>query len=230
MPRTLASVPAGVAIFVLDAESNDETVALARAGGAEVEVRPWTGFAAARNYALGRVATPYAFMLDADEVLDETLAAALSGPLGSRAGWRVHRVTRFAGRPVRTAGWSAERLVRVVRVAAARCVPASVGGAADLHERLEVDGEVGDLPGTLQHDSYPTVRSYLAKFARYTTIEAAALAPSPRALLREALRFVPRIVWSIARYGGWRDGWRGVFVALFSAAYPVVVRWRALRR
>jgi hypothetical protein len=39
-----------------------------------------------------------------------------------------------------------------------------------------------------------------------------------------------RFAWSIVRYGGWRDGWRGPFVAWESARYRVIVQRKALRR
>src|ERR1019366_5173465 len=103
--------------------------------GARVEVRAWTGYVDARRYALGGVTTPYAFMLDADELLSEELSAALTGDLSRADGFRVRRVTMLAGRAVRAAGWSAERLVRCFRVDRSRIVPGSVGGGADLHER-----------------------------------------------------------------------------------------------
>lgn len=229
LPRALASIPDGLPVFVLDAESTDETVALARARGAQVEVRPWRGYVEARRYALGRVATRYAFMLDADETLDARLGAALCAPLGERDGYRVHRVTMLAGHPVHAAGWSSEALVRCVRVDRAICVAASVGGGADLHERWQILGQTGDLPGTIVHDSYPSVAAYFEKFERYTRIEADALGPSLWRLLLAAAAFPIRVAWSMVRYGGWRDGWRGWFVSWYVAAYPVVVQWRAYR-
>jgi glycosyltransferase involved in cell wall biosynthesis len=230
LPRTLASIPPELRIFVLDAESTDETAQLARARGAAVEIRPWRGYVDARRYALGRVATRYAFMLDADEMLDATLGDALRTALVDYEGYRAHRVTMLAGRAVRAAGWSAERLVRCVRVDRATCVAASVGGGADLHERWQVLGRVGDLPGTIVHDSYPSVAAYYEKFDRYTRIEAEAIAASVPRLLLAAAAFPVRVAWSMLRYGGWRDGWRGAFVSWYVAAYPVVVQWRALRR
>jgi len=229
LPGALASIPAGPRVFVLDAESDDATVAIAREGGAQVEVRPWRGYVEARRYALGRVATRYAFMLDADERIDPTLGAALCRPLGDRDGYRVHRVTMLAGRAVHAAGWSREQLVRCVRVDRAICVAASVGGGADLHERWQILGRLGDLPGTIVHDSYPSVSAYFEKFDRYTRIEADAISSSPYRLLLAAAAFPVRVAWSMLRYGGWRDGWRGWFVSWYVAAYPVVVQWRAYR-
>jgi glycosyltransferase involved in cell wall biosynthesis len=224
--RLLAHLPHGVRVFVLDAASQDDTANVARAQGAEVETRPWTGFVNARRYALGRVATPWALMLDADEQLDDTLRDAIPAAPQDVAGYRLRRVTMLCGRPVRAAGWSNERLLRLFRTDRARVAANELG--ADLHERWIVDGPIADLPGAMVHDSYPTLASYRAKFDRYTTVEAAALAPSHRAYLRALATMLPRVLWSILRYGGWRDGWRGYFVAWESARYRVVVRAKAL--
>lgn len=229
----LSQLPSGVRVFVLDAASDDETVAVARAHGAEVETRPWTGFVNARRYALGRVTTPWALMLDADEEPDSTLRDAILGASPSTdagdgvAGYALRRVTMLCGRPVHAAGWSNERLVRLFRTDRARVAANEVG--ADLHERWIVDGAIADLPGAIVHDSYPTLESYRRKFDRYTSVEAAALKPSRRAYLRALVTMPLRFLWSIVRYGGWRDGWRGLFVAWESARYRVVVRAKALR-
>ncbi len=216
-------------IFVLDAESRDATAATARAWGARVETRHWEGFVGARRHALAGVRTPWTLMLDADELIDEELRAAILTAREDADGYRLRRVTLLCGRPVRTAGWSGERLLRLFRTDRARVEPNSVTGRAELHERWLVDGPVEDLAGTLVHDSYPTLASYRAKFARYTDIEAAAIGPSRRALLRAFAVFPARVLWAIARHGGWRDGWRGLFVAWNSARYPVIVQAKALR-
>jgi hypothetical protein len=224
----MACLPPAVRVFVLDAVSLDDTVAVARVHGAEVETRPWTGFVNARRYALGRVATTWALMLDADELLDDTLRDAIVAAAGDVAGYRLRRITMLCGRPVHAAGWSNERLLRLFRADRARVASNALG--ADLHERWIVDGPIADLPGAIVHDSYPTLASYRAKFDRYTSVEAAALAPSTRAYLRSLATMPLRFVWSILRYGGWRDGWRGLFVAWESARYRVVVRAKARRR
>lgn len=224
----LAGLPAGIRVFVLDAASRDDTAAVARAHGAEVETREWAGFVNARRYALGRVATPWALMLDADEVLDETLRDAIVAARGDVAGYALRRVTMLCGRPVHAAGWSSELLLRLFRTDRARV--ASNRAGADLHERWIVDGTIGELPGSIRHDSYPTYASYRVKFDRYTSVEAAALRPSTRAYVRALATMPLRFLWSLLRYGGWRDGRRGLFVAWESARYRVVVRAKALHR
>ncbi len=220
-------MPEGARLFVLDADSTDDTVAIARAAGATVEQRAWTGFTDARRYALGRVTTSWVLMLDADEVLDDALCAAIEHCDGRADGYRMRRITSLCGQPIRTAGWSSERLVRLFRRNRVRLATRAPG---DVHERWLVDGTVADLPGAIMHDSYPTLASYRAKFDRYTSIEAAALTPSIGSLVASVVIALARAPYAIVRYGGWRDGWRGAFVAAASAAYPVVVRYKALRR
>lgn len=229
LPGLFASLPAGARVFVLDAHSSDGTVEVARAHGAVVETRAWNGFVSARRYALGRVETPWALMLDADERLDPTLRDAIVRAAGDADAYRLHRVTTLEGVPIRTAGWSDERLVRLVRADRARIEANGLFGNADVHERCVVGGRVADLPGTIVHDSYPTIADYRAKFDRYTQIEATVVRPSLWALAREAVLVPPRVLWSIVRYGGWRDGWRGGFVAWESARYRVAVQSKALR-
>jgi len=229
LPQALAGLPAGVHVFVLDASSTDDTVTIARAAGARVEVRRWYGFVDARRYALAQVVTPWTLMLDADETLDATLAAAILAAPGDVDGYRLRRITALCGVPIRSAGWSNERLIRLFRTERANVSAHSVAGGADLHERWTIAGPVGDLPGAILHDSYPTLSSYWEKFDRYTTIEANAISGSPLRLAQAALFGSARIPWSLARYGGWRDGRLGFFVAFASNWYPVVVQWKALR-
>ena len=232
LPRALASVPRDAPILAIDAESADRSVAVARARGARVVVRPWAGFVETRRYALGCVDTPWTFMLDADEALD----AALSEALGSLApedaidGYAVRRATFFCGRAMRHGVWGADLPLRFFRTDRAALLAEPVaGGHAEVHERWTVPGQTGVLDGTLLHYSYPTLAAYRAKFARYTSLEARGLRGSARALVRAIALAALRVPYSLLVRSGWRDGWRGAFVALASASYPVVVAWKALR-
>ena len=89
-------------------------------------------------------------MLDADERLDGAARASIESahPAAGIDGYRLHRTTYFCGRPIAGAGWGDERLLRLFRTGRAHLVarPAA-GGRADVHERWEVPGDVGDLSG-----------------------------------------------------------------------------------
>jgi glycosyltransferase involved in cell wall biosynthesis len=229
LPRALTSLPTGMHVFVLDAGSRDRTLQFARAAGATVVEREWTDFAEARRFALSQVATPWTLMIDADEALDDVLRDAIAGAAGDVDAYIVRRTTYFCGKPLRL--WRNEPLLRLFRTHAVRLEPApAAGGDAALHERWVCDGATGELPGTLLHYSYPDVATYRAKYARYTHIEAARMHGSAAALGVAAARAVASFGWLLLARGALLDGWRGLYVAFFSALYPVVVAYKALAR
>lgn len=216
-------------VFVLDACSKDHTVQFARGAGAEVVQREWTDFLDARRFALERVRTPWALMLDADEALDDVLRDAIERADSAIDGYRVRRTTYFCGRPMRL--WRNESLLRLFKRDRAHleATPATEADAA-LHERWVGAGEIGDLPGSLLHYSYPDVSTYRKKFEEYTAIEAQGSHPSLTALLAAVARGFVRFPYLLFVKGALLDGLRGVYVAYGSAAYPIAVAWKALRR
>lgn len=229
LPRALTSLPRGMAVLVLDALSRDRTVAFARSADAIVIERRWTDFLDARRYAVSRVTTPWTLMIDADEALDDVLRDAIVAAGGEADGYRVKRTTYFCGRPLRQ--WRNERLLRLFRTDRARLEAHSAAGSgAALHEGWTCDGRVDDLSGTLLHFSYPDVATYVAKYERYTDLEAAGLDPSRAQPVNAALRGAARFLRLLFAKGAVLDGPPGVYVAYKSAAYEAVAAWKARRQ
>jgi glycosyltransferase involved in cell wall biosynthesis len=229
LPRALTSLPRGMHVLVVDARSDDRTVEFARSAGAEVIERDWTDFVDARRFALAAVRTPWTLMLDADEALDDALRDAVVAAPGDVDAYRVRRSTYFCGKPMRI--WRNEPLVRLFRTGAVRLeAHPAAGGTAALHERWECDGPAGELAGTLLHFSYPDVSSYRTRYERYTATEAAASRASLGAVTAASVMGAARFGWMLVRKGALLDGWRGVYTAYRSAAYPAVVAWKALLR
>jgi glycosyltransferase involved in cell wall biosynthesis len=228
LPRALTGLPRGTSALVLDSGSIDHTVEFARSWGARVIERPWTDFVDARSHALAQVRTPWAFMLDADEALDDVLRDAIVSAGEDVDAYRIYRTTYFCGKPMRL--WSREPLIRLFKRDRVRlqAFPAG-GGSAALHERWMTDGSVRDLDGTLLHYSYPDVATYRTKYDRYTSTEAAGLPRSLPRFLGAAAKGVLRFGHMLLVRGALLDGWRGVYVAYFSAMYPAVVAWKAFR-
>ena len=212
----------------MDAHSHDRTVEIARRRGAQVLERDWRGFIDARLFALGAVRTAWTLMIDADEVLDSTLQDAILKADGAVEAYRVSRTTFFCGRPMRL--WSNERIVRVFQTGAAILRSRAVSDDAQVHEVWSVTGRTEDLPGTLLHFSYPSTASYHAKFERYTALESAAVTPSRARAATEDARSLLRFLYLALVRGAVLDGWRGLFVAWWSARYRATVFHKALSR
>jgi len=214
--------------LVIDHESTDDTADRARALGASVIVRRFEGFVAERKFGLSLVQTPWTLMIDADEALDETLRASFAACAGELDGYVLSRTTFFCGRPMRL--WRNEPLLRLFRIGKAHLeARPAVRGGAQLHERWVSLGSCGSLEGTLLHDSYPDLPAYRRKFETYTSFEASGLEPSAAAAALAVFTFPIRLFWLLLVRRAALDGWRGAYVAWYSALYPLIVRLKALR-
>lgn len=228
----LGSVPRRAHALVYDSGSVDDTTLIARTLGADVIEGAWRGFARTRLDALAHVATPWTFMLDADERLTPELRAEIAAldPPGEVAGYSLPRKNMFCGRWIRGAGWWPDRLVRLFRTDRAT-IPASGGvEAAAVHEVWQVDGAVGSLASPLVHESYSSLEEYRRKFADYTALEAANAPRSVARAVSECLCVPARLAWLLVGKRAILDGWQGWYVAAGSAVYRAAVPLKALRR
>lgn len=96
-------------VLVVDSQSEDGTLEIAKSLGCRVIVRPWPGFAAQKQFATDAAENDWIFSLDADErvspgLRDEILAIKNGdGPFAH--GYRIPRLAYYCGKPVRHSGW-----------------------------------------------------------------------------------------------------------------------------
>jgi len=156
-------------IVVVDAESEDKTVAIAQEFTDRVVVRPWPGYAAQKNTALDLATGDWMLSLDADEVVSPELRAEIARVLASDGpadGYTVPRRNIFWGRWVRHGGLYPDRQLRLFRRGRGRFEARAV------HESVRVDGRVAPVDGHLEHRSYRDVSDFLMRADRYSTLAA----------------------------------------------------------
>ena len=172
----LRSVAFADQLLVVDSGSTDDTVALARALGAEVHSYPdWQGFALQRNRLLGHVRGDYVFFLDADEVMTPAFAQEVQAIVrsGDQAVWEIRwRMVAF-GRELRF--FRAQTQVRRLFV---RALMRQFTGV--VHEEAQLHALPGGAPvpcriiqARLLHFSRDTVRGSLEKMTQYAMLGAA---------------------------------------------------------
>ena len=215
-------------VLVFDSLSDDDTVALARAAGADVAQRPFDNYAAQRNAALDAVAThwvvtDWVFFVDADERATPALAEEIRRVIATRPenGWFVPRHNLIFGRLTLGAGWYPDYQFRLLRHGRARYV-------RPVHELGEVDGAVGYLENPLIHHNYRDVAHFHAKQRAYVEHDAGILRgqgvrPKPRNYVLQPLR---QFIWRFVTLQGYRDGLHGLRLSLYMAYYE----WRKYRR
>ncbi|GLS06000.1 LPS biosynthesis [Chitiniphilus shinanonensis] len=216
LPECLTALAFADRIVVLDSGSDDDTVAIARAHGALVEVSPdWPGFGVQKNRALALLDTDWLLLIDADEVVTPELAASIRAVLANpaHAVYALNRLSSFCGHWMRHAGWFPDWIPRLFRRGAARFSDDLV------HERLLFEGGAGRLDGLLLHYSYEDHADVLRKLDAYSTAGARQrFARGQRGGLGKAIL---RGGWAFVRTyfikRGFLDGAAGFQVAMFNA-------------
>jgi glycosyltransferase involved in cell wall biosynthesis len=173
----LASVRWADEIVVVDAESTDETVALARQLTERVVVRPWAGYVAQKNFAASLASHDWILSLDADERITPALAQEIQATLLNNPGhkaYRIPRVTWHLGRWIRTTDWYPDDQLRLYDRRSARWTGQYV------HEAVTVDGTIGRLNGEIEHYAYRDISDHLETIDRYTTYAAMPMKESGR--------------------------------------------------
>ena len=164
-------------VVVVDSGSTDDTVAIARAKGARIDTRGWTGYVDQKNFAAGLAAHDWILSLDADERITPALAAEIRALLISEPparGYRVPRVTHHLGRWIRTTDFYPDFQTRLYDRRAARWKGQYV------HESVIVEGGAGQLAHELQHYSYRDLGDHLTRINHYTTLAARQMHESGR--------------------------------------------------
>jgi glycosyltransferase involved in cell wall biosynthesis len=209
-------------IIVVDSGSNDATVSLARAKGARVSERAWTGWIDQKNHAAQLAAHDWILSLDADERITPELAAEIRKALHAEPahrGYRIPRVAFHLGRWIRTTDLYPDYQTRLYDRRAARWRGRYV------HESVLVDGGAGTLTNELQHYSFANLADHVDRLNRYSTLAAQQMFESGRRtnvgglIVHPAAAFLRNYV--LRR--GFLDGGVGLTISLVNA-YGVFVK------
>jgi glycosyltransferase involved in cell wall biosynthesis len=160
-------------IFVVDSFSADGTVALAESYGAKVVQHAFENYGAQRNWAIDNlpIKTAWQLHLDADEVMDAELVAAIQSlpEEPEHAGYFVPRYVRFLGRVLRHGGMSPTWHLRLFRSGVGRCEDRKY----DQHFLLAGSGTTGQLPGVMIDDIAMSLSEWTARHNRWADGEVA---------------------------------------------------------
>lgn len=170
LPGCLDSVRWSDDIHILDSESTDSTVAIASQRGATITTRRFDSYAAQRNAGMQLpFRNPWVLVLDADErptaELSSEMQRAVLTSAPAVSGFRMRRRDYLWGVWLKHAQMTPYyvRLLRVGRVRYTR----------DVNEIVEVDGEILQLHGALDHFAFSKgISHWVAKHNAYSSKEA----------------------------------------------------------
>ena len=227
LARCLESVKWADEIVVVDSDSTDRTVEIARSYGARVFSPEWRGYGPAKQAGVDHAGGEWILSLDADETVSVELAGEIKAILedGTQmAGFYMPRKTNFLGHWIRHCGWYPDLLLRLFRKSHGRF------DGAVVHEKVLLEGRAGRLDGNLLHFSYPSLEHYLRKSNLYTTLGAQeAYRQGKRSrwfdiVVKPPVSFVKHYVSK----QGFRDGLEGFILSVLSSI-AVLVKYTKLR-
>lgn len=224
--RTLDSVIGWAGeVVVVDCHSSDATASIARDAGAAVHLRPNIIPEATKNISFELATGEWILSLDADEVLSEELRTEIEQVIArspQENGFRIPRRNFYFGVPLKHGGNYPDRQLRLFRRGRGKFP------GLGYHERIVIDGDVGELIAPFDHHPYPTFDAWLRKFEFYTEYGAATLqrenVPITASTIRHHMITRPMRRWieRIFIKRGIRDGVPGVLAATFDLMTIVV--------
>lgn len=217
LPLALASLRGWTdEALVVDGGSDDRTAQVAAAAGARVLRRAAThGVDDDRRHAVAEARGAWVFFLDADEVVPPRLGAALRTAVerGDADVLWVPEESWFLG--ARCDVWARRAKPRLFRRDAME-----VGSV--VHRFLEPkagarQARVSAQYGRLIHYWVDGIDPLLARLSRYTRSEADERGPRRLGLVRLSTVWWGQLLRSYVLHGGWRKGWRGLYLSLYQA-------------
>jgi hypothetical protein len=217
--RPLTEDPGGE-IIVVDSESRDRTVEIARSLGARVFIEPWKGFARQKNSAIDKASCEWILLLDADESVPEALCGEIRQAIAQAkpeiSGFAVPRMNYYFGRWLKHGGYWPDCKNRLFRRGKGRVSDRPV------HEDVEIEGQIGRLKHGMYHDGYPTLASYMENLESYSTLKAQHLLDKGHAGFSIPYIVIAPIFQFLYNYflrGGFLDGRQGFLVHMFQSVY-----------
>lgn len=212
-------------IVVVDSDSTDRTVEIARRYTDKVFNHPFRGYKDKHEFSDSMTTGDWIFWIDADERVTPELRGAIeklreTDPATLPDGFWIPRRTSFLGRWILHSGWYPDFQMRLYRKAA------SYWDGVAPHEVAHVRGRTEKLSGELLHYTTQSLSEYHHRTDRYTTLAAEYLNKKNKRVRTIDLFVVP-IAAFIRTYifkQGFRDGAPGLIIAMFTA-YSVFLKF-----
>lgn len=215
-------------VWVVDMESTDSTVDIAKREGAHVfAVKAPHRFAdPVRNEYLKKVKTEWTLIIDSDEEVPETLAEKLKECMMTQGvnGYRVPRKNIIFGKWVMHTGFWPDYIIRFFRTG-------TCDYPAVVHGQPHVVGKVEDIPAreeyALIHHHYESVEQYLLRLNVYTTLEVEKISQRGELPNLSGSSFLSAFFSEFHRrffaQKGYLDGAHGLVLSLLQSVYQMVV-------
>lgn len=182
-----------------------------------------------KNRLIERAAYDWVLILDTDETVSPELIAEVKRLVTNTPsnihGFKIPYRNHIFGKYVQYGGESYSR-VQLFRKQFGVFTPSPI------HEHPVIKGAIKKTSGFINHYSYRNLLETLIKFTKYAWQMAGEKRKSrERVTVKKLFMYGPHMVWARAiQDQGWRDGWRGIVIALCFGYMETLIYWFLLWR
>lgn len=211
LQRCLSSIAEVIEdIIIVDAESTDDTKAIAARYTERIYSKKWTGYGAARNYGASLATHEWIFAIDSDECLDQKLRSSLHSMIPHRKTlYAIKRVNYVGEKPFRFGELSPSFKIKLYHRQEAEW------NNAPVHETLSYAHDLVTMPlhGRIDHFAYLDLDDMKKRYQQY-----AQLAYQPSlifAILSPIYHFIKTYMFKL----GFLEGHMGWVCSVIRASY-----------
>jgi len=216
----LTSVKWADEIIVVDDESTDRTIEIARQYTDKVFFRKMDIEGKHRNWAYSQARNPWVLSLDADETATPELKIEIEKAItsGEFIAYDIPLRNYIGNYWVKYGGWYPASKLRLFKKDKFRYEEAEV------HPRVFIDGPWGHLKSDIIHKGYPDLEHFLNSVNRQSTLEAVKWINTGRkmSLGHAAWRTIDRFFRRYLRKKAYKDGMYGLIIAFFDSLYQIL--------
>jgi len=169
LERCLKSLSFADEIIIVDSNSTDKTIKIAKKYTNKLFFLKFSNFSAIKNFAISKAKCEWILSIDADEEVSSALKDGIVkvvNDANAADGYEIRRETIFLGRLIRHCGWGKDYQIRLFK----KSMGAFNGRM--VHESVEITGGIKKIEEPIIHYSYPDSYAYFSKMNRYTSIQA----------------------------------------------------------
>jgi len=209
-------------IIVVDDNSNDRTVEIAKKTGAIVIKHPLNNdFSSQRNFGLEKARNNWVLFIDADERVSDILAKEIRYKISENKyeGFYIKREDNIWRKKIKHGEAGNIWLLRLGK-------KGSGEWERSVHEEWKITGKTGKLISPIQHYPHQSIEVFLKEINYYTTLRALELNKSGvkvhwyDIILYPKLKFLKNFILNL----GFLDGVHGLVFALMMSFHSFLVR------
>ncbi len=219
-------------LIIVDSNSTDQTVTIAKQLNAKVFTRDFDDFSSQKNFALQKASHEWVVFFDLDEIISKDLADEIQSKIKTSknvSAFKVKRNFYFMGRRMKYSGFQNDAVVRVFKKSDCSF------GTSLVHETLDVNGTTETLKNKSDHYTYKNFDDYNEKLTRYSKLQAENLYNSNKRpsfyhfLIRPFWRFFHQYFIKLGVLDG-KEGFILAYINAFSVFKRYLFLWTMYRK